>query len=453
MKNPWFFPVAALLLGAAGGFISGRVSSDSATQVGGAEETGPRLRSERTMSALEAERKPVRSRSAEDALRIPGASNRLQSLMDYYSGLSADQLEEEARKLEHLPMGERMMASLLLFGRWAEVDPMAAMTFSDTMGFGGMFVKPTILQGWASSDPVNAAKYYAENARQFAMMDGRGPGGQNAAAIIATEWARQDPSAALAWVQTLDRNKGQALNSVLGEVAKTDPRKATEMLAQLSPEDREGAYGTVANQYGAKDFAEAQVWIRTLPVEQQEAALAEAIRGLSGANPKEAADAIATMKPGEAKNRALETVIGDLARLDPREAVKLLSLQTDADAQAQAMSPLMRNWVVQDASAAFEYVNSQPVGPLYDSAASAYASNNRNAAPASLLPVVEKIQDQRELNRTLSMVAGRWMQENAADARAYIEQSPLLSDRAKERLLDNRRGGGPGGWRGGGPNQ
>jgi hypothetical protein len=37
-------------------------------------------------------------------------------------------------KLENLPINERIMASILLFGRWAETDPLAAMAYSDKMG-------------------------------------------------------------------------------------------------------------------------------------------------------------------------------------------------------------------------------------------------------------------------------------------------------------------------------
>ena len=127
---------------------------------------------------------------------MPGNSNRTQALLDFYAGLTPEQLAEEAGKLESLPMNERMLASFLLFGRWAEVDPTAAMAFSSTMGMAGGFVRPTILQSWASVDPVNAAKYFAANPREFAMMDMMG--GQGASSIIASEWARQDPAAALA---------------------------------------------------------------------------------------------------------------------------------------------------------------------------------------------------------------------------------------------------------------
>ena len=187
--------------------------------------------------------------------------------MRFYGGLDADQLRIEAAKLDDLPLNERMPASFLLFARWAELDPYGAMDYSNAMGMQGAFVRPTILQSWASIDPENAARYYTANPGQFAMMGmGRGMGGgQDAASLIATEWARQDAQGALAWANGLSQGKGDALAAVLGEVAKSDPQQAAGMLNQLSPSDRAQAYTEIANRYGARDFDAAQAWIRTLP--------------------------------------------------------------------------------------------------------------------------------------------------------------------------------------------
>ena len=121
------------------------------------------------------------------------------------------------------------MASFLLFGRWAEVDPTAAMSFSNTMGFAGMFVRPTILQSWASVDPANAAKYYAENPREFAMMGMMGggprPDGRAGRCLdhrqrMGAPGSRRRPGSGRTRLTT---EKGQAMSAVVGEVAKTDP--------------------------------------------------------------------------------------------------------------------------------------------------------------------------------------------------------------------------------------
>ena len=266
MKNPWILPVAALVVGAAGGYLSGK-SSDSGGQASAREEAGQRTRSSnRHEAAFTEPTKKIRAGSTDQIAKMPGNSNRILALLQFYAGLSPEQLAEEATKLDNLPINERIMASFLLFGRWSEVDPTAAMAFSNTMGMAGGFVRPTILQSWASVDPANAAKYYQENPREFGMMGmmgGRGPGGgQNGASIIASEWARQDPVAALAWAASLTTDKGSAMSSVIGEVAKNDPRKAAAMIGQMDEGDRAGTYRSVAAQYGALDFVDAQSWIR-----------------------------------------------------------------------------------------------------------------------------------------------------------------------------------------------
>jgi hypothetical protein len=355
-------------------------------------------------------------------------------------------------------MGERMMASFLLFGRWAEVDPTAAMAFSNTMGMAGGFVRPTILQSWASVDPANAAKYYAENSREFAMMDmmgggRRGPmGGQGASSIIATEWARQDPAAALAWASSLATGKNEAMTAVVGEVAKTDPRKAAEMIARMDPEQRAASYRSVAAQYGALDFAEAQTWIRTLPADDQEGALASAIEGLSGKDPAAAAKQVSAMQEGDAKDRLVGDVVRDLARKDTQAAEDFLKEQTSERAQRDAMRDLLPALTAKNPIAALAFVNSYQPGPVRDSAAQAYVWSNNTGEPADLIKVAETITDEGDRNRTVGIAAMRWMREDPTAAKAYIEASTNISDEAKERIVEGRGMWGGGGRRGpGGP--
>jgi hypothetical protein len=452
MKNPWFLPSAMLLLGAVGGFLSGRNTSSTADSSSADDASRPTRSSQRSdsRSADAANKRGSRPGGVDEISRLPGNSNRIQALIAFYSGLSPEQLEDEARKLEGLPMNERLMASFLLFGRWAEVDPTAAMSFSSTMGFSGMFVRPTILQSWASVDPANAAKYYADNPREFAMMGmmggGRGPmGGQGGAAIIAGEWARQDPAAALAWASTLTTEKSQALSSVVGEVAKTDPKKAAEMLAGMSGGDLGEAYSRVAEQFGASNFNEAQAWIRTLPAEQQADALAAAIGGLSNKDPQAAAKQLALMQDGDAKRDVLGEVVGDWARVNPAAAADLIKSQSDPEAQRDGMRQLMPTWVGQNPAAALDYAYSYEAGPVRDSALQSYVWSNQSASPSELVKVAESITDDGDRSRTIGIAANRWMREEPEQAKTYIQQSTSLSDEAKERILS-----GESMWRGGG---
>ena len=453
MKNPWFLPFSALLIGALGGYVAGnKTQSSDSTKTTDTEELRTRssMRAGSSLSESSAKRSK-RHTDTNEINRLPGSSSRVQALIEFYANLTPEQLEEEARKLESLPTNERMMASFLLFGRWAEVDPTAAMSFSNTMGFAGMFVRPTILQSWASTDPANAAKYYAANPREFAMMGmmggGRGPmGGQGGASIIASEWARQDPAAALAWASSLTTEKSQAMGAVVGEVAKTDPAKAASMLASMSGTDLKDAYRSVATQYGASDFNAAQAWIRTLPADEQAAALAAAIGGLSNKDPEAAARQLALMQDGDEKNNVVGEVIGDWARVNPTAAGDLLKKQTDEDAQRDGMRQLMPAWVGQNPTAALEYANSYQAGPVRDSALQSYVWSNQGGEPADLVKVAETITDEGDRNRTIGIAAARWIREDETAAKAYIQQSTTISDDAKQRILE---GGGWGGGRGG----
>lgn len=437
-------PVVALAVGAAGGYISGKSSADApgnaAMESGGAQRSRSSVRGDGAVA--DSAKKGSRLGSIDQIARMPGNSSRVQALMEFYASLTPSQLADEAAKLDGLPMNERIMASFLLFGRWAEVDPTAAMAFSNTMGMAGGFVRPTILQSWASVDPANAAKYYGENPREFAMMDmmggGRGPmGGQGAASIIASEWARQDPAAAMAWASSLSNGKGQAMTSVVGEVAKTDPRKAAEMIAMLDAGDQANAYRSVAAQYGALDFAEAQNWIRTLPAGEQAAAMAAAIGGLSNKDPQAAAQQVAGMAAGDDKDRLISEIAGSLARVDGQAAVDFVRSQSE-DAQRRAMRDLMPTLTSQDPANALALVNSYQPGPVRDSAAQAYVWSNNTSSPAELIRVAESITDEGDRNRTVGIAAMRWMREDPAAAKEYVQGSTGLSDEAKERILEGR---------------
>jgi hypothetical protein len=455
MKSPWIIPVAALTVGAAGGFISGRNTATPAETAQAEEQQAQQTRvsSRGGADAGATPRKSQRNGSVEEIFRSPGNSNRIQALIDFYSGLTAEQLAEEAEKLEGLPVNERMMASFILFGRWAEEDPTAAMAYTNSMGWAGAMVRPTVLQSWASVDPENAAKYYSENPREFAMMGGMGGrggmGGQGGASIIAAEWARQDPAAALAWASSLGTEKGEAMTSVVSEVAKADPRRAAELAASMDPADRAGAYSRIASQWGASDFSAAQSWVRTLPLDQQAAAMSSAIEGLALKDPRAAATAIASMS-GDAGDGAVRATVRNWAKEDPQGAHNwVLGLGTE-DAQRNGLRELMPQWVAQNPVAAMNAVNNLPAGRVRDEAAASYVMSNNLGDPQSLMSVASTIDDDGTRMRSVGMVSMRWMREDPAAARAHIQQSSDIPDGMKERLLEGRPMWGGGGDGGGG---
>jgi hypothetical protein len=445
MKSSYLFSLGALVLGLVGGYVAGKSGSQEAGKSAEEAQFSPRMRaSGRDGESRESVgRRAARTTDTGEIVNLPGSTARVQSLMDFYGSLSPGRLEEEAGKLEDLPANERILASFLLFGRWGESDPMAAMNFARTMGFTGMFVRPTVLQSWASVDPVNAARYYQDNPREFAMMGamggGRGPmSGMTGAAVIAGEWAKQDPSAALAWASSLPREKSGAIQAVISQMANTDPKGAAEMLGKLPGEDLSDSYRAVASRYGAKDFAAASAWVRTLPADEQTAAMASAIRGLSKQDPVAASFELGKMEDGDEKDRAVSGVVENLARVDPVAASEFLKKQTSERALRESMRQLMPTWVSKDPAAALRFANSYEAGPIRDSAIQSYVWSHNDGAPSDLIAVAESINDEGDRYRTVGMAAMRWMREDEEAAKTYIQQSESLSDDAKTRILEGR---------------
>lgn len=445
MKANLLIPGAALAIGLGIGFGVGKSGTGSAGETadsGANARTRSADRSGTGGDGVSAREKTARS--VEDIYQRPGQSNRIQGLLDFYSNLSADQFSIEAEKLEALPFNERILASVLLFGKWAEVDPTAAMSFTDTMGFAGAFVRPTVLQGWASTDPVNAAKYYTENPAQFAMMNmmggrgARGMGGQGAAGIIAGEWAKQYPAGAMEWAAGLKSNNADAMTAVIAQVAKSDPAKAAEMVGGMATDDQGDAYETIALQWGAKSFTEAAAWANSLPEDQRGGAMSAAIEGLAQSDPVSAAAEISKMTDADARRDAVPTVAKNYARSDVRGSIDWLSSIDDDDAKIDSMREVMPIWASADNNAAVDFIKAQTSPVVKDSAAESYIWSNRSSKPAELVEVAGMITNEGSRNRATGIVAARWMQEDKAAATEFINGTDSINDDMKQRLLSGR---------------
>lgn len=435
----------ALAVGLGVGFGIGKSGGDSQTGRNTAETNNRTRAGLRPGSDNGGENaRDRKARTIDEIYNKPGQSNRIQALLDLYASLGPDEFAAEAEKLDGLPFNERILASVLLFGKWAEVDPTAAMAFTDSMGFAGAFVRPTVLQGWASTDPVNAAKYYTDNPAQFAMMNMMGRGGrggmgsQGPGEIIAGEWAKQDPAAAMAWASGLKTNSGDAMTAVISQVAKADPAKAAEMAGGMEADARQGAYETIARQWGAKSFTEASAWANGLPAEQRAAAMSAAIEGLAQTSPELAAAEIGKMTDVEAMRDAVPAVAKSYARSDVRGSMDWLNSLDNDDAKRDSMREVMPIWAAADSAAAVDFIKGQTSPAVKDQAAETYVWSNRTSPPAQLAEVAGMITNEGDRSRATGIVAARWMQEDKAGATEFINSNTAIQPEMKERLLSGQ---------------
>lgn len=458
MDQKLLFPVATLALGALGGYLAGQNGKPAEKpEVSASSSPSRSSRSGGMETSSSRESSSAKGRSADQILHMPGQLQRMQALLEFYASLSPEQLAEEAKKLESIPMPERMMASYVLFAKWAEADPLSAISFSDKMGFTGMFVKPTIMQSWASVDPQNASKYYSENPGQFAMMGmfggrgGGGPMGNGAASIIAGEWARQNPEDAMTWAKSLNGSeKGNALSSIVSQVAQADPTKAIAMAATLEGDDKSRAERQIAEALGRKDWNEAEKFIAGLPADQQEEARRRAFDGLASENPKEAMKQLASFADDEQRNRATAKVAEEMSRENPQDAFNLV-VSSSAEAQSDAMRNVMMNYARQDSAGALAALEKIPQGDVRDTAIGTYVFASKSTDYAQSFALAETITDEGGRQRAIGVSAAKWMTTDPAAAKAAVQASSTLSDEVKQRVMEGGdifRGFGGGGGRG-----
>ena len=383
-----------------------------------------------------------RPRSLEEVVNTPGQTARLQALVDLYSGLTREEFPAEADKLEDLPFTERILNAYVLFAAWAELAPYDAFEHANTkMGRTGSFVRPTILQSWAASDPRAAADYYQANKSDFAMMGMRGRGrGASGVGTIAGEWAKQDPEGALAWAKSLEGSEqADASVKVLSQIASADPARAAELATGLKGRALADVNRTIASEWAKSDWNRAENFIDTLPTDQKGEALGAAVEALAGDDPSLAASKALEIPEGEARNEAIETVAETMAREQPAAAAEWVASHGTEETQREAMRDIVSNWVSQDPNSAKDWVLSRPDGPVRDAAVSSFVMSDSKGPPAQNVKLAESITDERSRGWAVGMATMRWMGEDREAAINYLQTSEVIDDRMRQRIL--RRSG------------
>lgn len=456
MKTQIIIPVACVLVGSSVGFMLGRGSSSNSEQTSSAAESMQPRSSVRSLGNKDSGgsvKREKRVRSLKEALAVDTQTGRMEALIAYFGKLKSSSFAEEAAKLEDLPMGERMMVSFLLFSQWGETDPLAAMDHTAKMGRMGGFMNGTVLKSWASSNPEDAAAYFSANTESL-NNGGRGSGG------IATEWAKKDKDAALAWALTQKGSGGyMALTGVFNQVASSDPADAASLAGSISDEEsRVNAQNTVAKQWGKLDWAAAEAWVLTLPVDEQNDTMDYALRGLSDTDHLAAAEKFTSLANVEGLEGTMEAIAKDWAKDDPAAASAWVIENGTIDAQKDSIGTVVGTWARADQAAAYEFVSSQEIGEVRDEAATSYIRVNYAGDTNENLALAETITDTDDRARAIAISVSSWIKEDKDAATAYINESALLTDDQKAaalkesssyRFQSGRAGGAMRGRRGG----
>lgn len=440
MKPTVLIAVGAVLFGAAGGYLVGS---------GGGKEESPEDRSERPVrmstsgrstggngsTASAGSRSGRPSGGLREILAEPGQTNRTMSLLQYYAALDPAQFESEIKKLQGLPMSQRMLAMNLLFSRWAETDPEAALGQSRQMGFPEMFMaRAGVVSGWAASNPEGLAQQYTSNPGDFRM----GPGGRGSGdtvSMIAGEWAKQNPEAALKWARSLEgRESGDAISGVFNELAQEDPRGALKMAEALSDEERGEAFESIAESWAITDYAGVDSWINGLSGEEQLEARFAAIDSLAEVSPAQAARETGKLPAGEERDDLVAEVSREWARQDAGAAFDWLTSSGSEEAVEEGIGRVAGALARENPERVLEYIDSQDEGEMRDNAVQGYVYGNQGAAPAETIKLAETISGEESRRRAVTRVAYDWAREDPAAVIQYLETTDVIGEESRERI-------------------
>jgi hypothetical protein len=335
-----------------------------------------------------------------------------QELWARHSGLGSGQFPLEWLKAGELPSPERETALFLLFSCWGETAPHDALAFTDSMGGSGV-LRELVVRSWASGDPGAVAACLQRSPETLGMMSGQfaaGGGEDSLIWWIGKEWAKQGPEEALEWARGMEGEASTlAVGAIFRHLAARDPAAAAESASGMSGELHASASRSVAREWGKLDFAEAEKWVDSLPGDQRDDVMAEAVRGLAENAPEDAV-------------RQLEGIGDD---------------RVFGDVFQQVMAKLTQA----DPVAARELALAQPDGSIRDAAVSIFAYQDTNMSAPERLALAEQIGDGEIRQRTVAGAVMKWLGSDPAAALDYVRTSESLDPGTKQMILEGAAAG------------
>ncbi len=256
------------------------------------------------------------------ALAESDKGDRFRKLLDIVKKLDASQIAGAMEFAGTLEGRERDMMQRLVTGRWAALDPMAAIAFAKQnpdKNASAEFLRAAIF-GWSNANPTGALSYIQS-------LPAGADRSQNLQ-IAMSMWARNDPQAAANYITSLPAaDQAGAVSRIAGSWAGSNPNAALQWAGSLTDEAVKGkAYQGVMYTWAREDAASASTWLQSLP---QGAARDQAVIGFTqvvgGRDPQSAVTWAQTITDPQVRTANLEQIAGSWMRHDATTAKEWIS--------------------------------------------------------------------------------------------------------------------------------
>ncbi len=254
-----------------------------------------------------------------------------------------------------------------------------------------------IVSSWARENPREAA----------AALSSLPPGRIYSQAVqqVASQWMQSgDKSTVLNWARQLPPGEGRenALSSIFGQWATTNPQEALLQLGGLTAAERERAISSLASGWGRKDPEAVIRWAGSLT------------------DPKE-------------KERVTRAAVSQLADRSPDSAARYIERLNDEE-KAALLPTVVESWASKDVEAAAEWLSRQPQGGPKDSAINSLSRRIAIEDPETALSWAGSISNPQQRASQMESLARDWVRQDPTAAKAWINQSNLPAD-VRTRLL------------------
>ncbi|BDS05539.1 hypothetical protein NT6N_05790 [Oceaniferula spumae] len=292
-----------------------------------------------------------------------------------------------------------------------------------------------LLHAWAKTDPIAALDYAEKNT-----------GSRFARETILTSWASENPSAALQWAETHHEGDGANpwLIGVIRGVAKSDPARATEIMATLPySRERGDALAAIIPHITSQGSEEAVAWLNSISDDQLRSGATRYIaRNLASKDPESTASWATSITNKEERERAIGEVADTWADSDVSSAVAWTET-LHGDEKMRAASELMGEYTREDPEQAARWLDSMAGSDGYDQVARSFIWSSARSDPAMALSKVNTIADTDSQGRYYDRILRDWHGRDATAAESWMNANNV-SDQIRQRVVrprdDRRRG-------------
>lgn len=248
--------------------------------------------------------------------------------------------------------------------------------------------------------------------------------------MMLTRWAREEPDAAFASLDTLGtRNRGERASSILASLAAVDPDRAATWLA--SPDNKLVDFpfmghilaGTVGKEWMRQDTDSALSWAANLPEAQRAGAYVGILGTLASTDPGRAAALATTLEPGDARRIILGDIGEAWALKAPQEAMAWVQSLDPSDRPA-ALRDTLNSWATAQPAEAAAFVQTMPAaeltGDLLKSVAEPWAVKAPEAAAAWVMNQAEG----KAQNDAIGSVVWNWTKQDPLAASTWLRDQP-----------------------------